>query len=736
MENELIKRLIENRKKVIKQSEKCVRDACYLKIENKYMDFSILKCRALSFVEMLKEKSILIQKEDLLAGFLYQYTYNVGLPMKISENSDSLKKISFQTDVWREVEEYEKIFQITKESEEDKRLRWFAESVNSGLFKHWHSGHAIPNYEKVLQKGFKGILNEIEIEMKKCLSVHEKETLSAFQIIVNGCIEYLKRYEKFSQKLKNTSNDIDVKRRMEKIEHALHNLQNQAPKTFFEAIQLVWLIHEMMYCENAPSAISLGRFDMYLYPFYKKDIENGIITQLEVEGYLQAFFVKCSSQRKAYQNMTLGGCDRHGKCAVNELTYLCLKVAEEMHFDQPSITFRWSKDQPEEVWDAILKLMKTGMGFPAIMYDTCCIKSRNLAGISEEDGNDYGIIGCVELAVPGKEHAMTEQIRINLPKLLNMLLEENDLRVYESFEMLYSEYKRKIVDYIQKIVAVIECFEKLYEKYYPLPYLSVLTDDCIKKHKDIMEGGAKYQSIGFNLGGVATVADSLMALKQIVFKKRKCSLNEYYHVLQKDFVGEELLQSLAQKCLKFGNDEKEVDFFAIEILEIVKNELRKYKTYHGGIYRMGLYTVEDHSVMGEKTGATADGRNAGVSLSNSLGASQGYDKNSPTSLINSVCKLPIDEALNGMVLDIKFIPSFLEEETGKRALRKLIETYFKKGGMEIQVSVIDKDTLLAAQKEPEKYENLIVRVSGFSAYFTSLRKITQDELIARTEYGS
>lgn len=735
MEKDLIKILIENRKKVVKKSEIPVRDECYLKAENKYKDLSVKERRAIGFAETLKEKSILIQKEDLLAGFLYQYTYNVGFPMIVSETFDPSMRASFKMDVWREVKEYESNFKIEKGSNEDNQLCWFAESVTSGIFKHWHAGHAIPHYEKILKKGFSGILKEIEMEMKKCISIHEKQTLSAFYIILDACIGYLKRYEILSEKMKNESNDKDVKERMGKIENALHNLQVQAPKTFFEAIQLVWLVHEMMYCENVPSAISFGRFDMYLYPFYKRDIEKGQITRLEVEKYLQAFFVKCSSQRKAYQNMTLGGCDCNGKCAVNDLTYLCLKVAGEMRFDQPSITFRWSEDQSEDVWNAIIKLMKTGMGFPAIMYDPVCIKARRDSEIAEEDRNDYGIIGCVELASPGKEHAMTEQIRLNLPKLLNELLDERELSLYKRFEELYLDYKQKIIYYIQKSIEVIECFEKLYEKCYPLPYLSVLTDDCIANHKDIMEGGARYQSIGFNLGGVATVADSLLALKQIVFEKGDCSLQQYYTILKDNFSGEELLQRRAQKCSKFGNDEQEVDYLAKEILDSIKNELKKYKTHHGGIYRMGLYTVEDHSIMGEKTGATADGRKAGISLSNSLGASQGYDIKGPTALINSVCRLPISQALNGMVLDIKFIPSFLAEETGRRALKKLIEIYFKKGGMEIQVSVIDKETLIAAQKEPEKYENLIVRVSGFSAYFTSLRKVTQDELIARTEYG-
>ena len=266
--------------------------------------------------------------------------------------------------------------------------------------------------------------------------------------------------------------------------------------------------------------------------------------------------------------------------------------------------------------------------------------------------------------------------------------------------------------------------------------MSVLTEDCIHRRKDVSEGGARYNSVGVNFCGIATAVDSLMAIKRLVYEEKRLTLKEFAKILENDYEGaEEIRQRALNHCPKYGNDLKEPDMAAADIIVGIKNHIAEYTTYHGGRYCLGLYSVEDHAIMGMNTGATADGRKSGVSLSNSMGAVQGMDKEGPTALMKSVTYTDMRDSSNGMVLDIKFIPSFLEQQTGRDAVRKLISTYFHHGGMEVQISVVSRKTLLDAQMDPDKYKNLVVRVSGFSAYFVTLRKETQDEIIQRTECG-
>ncbi len=748
---ERIRILSENRARMVKKEEIPVLDRAYRRAQEVYAACPVKLQRAYGFAWTLKEKSILIQKEDVLAGFLYQYSYNVNFPMSVDEKFDPAGRASFHMDVRREVREAFSLFSIPPQSEEATQLLEFADGVESRLYKHWHSGHVLAGYPMLLKKGFGGLLSEAAEERRSCRTEQESVTLEAFQIVLEACISYIGRYEQLAGTLEAAGETEDERERMKRMRKALAWIKTKPPETFFQALQLVWLAHEMMYCENVPSAISIGRLDYYLYPYYKKDVELGQLTEEEAQEYVEAFFVKCSSQRKAYQNLTIGGCDAQGKCSVNALTYMCLRASKELKFDQPSLVFRWTDDMPEHAWREVLSLIREGMGFPALMYDPCCMKARRLSGILEEECFNYSLLGCVEFAAQGQENSLTELLRLNLPKILNLILHGGrDVKNHKSFSMKYKRnlseiksyeelsgwYLEEIEHFVDVTIRCIQRMEELYEKKYPLPYLSVLTEDCIRKRKDAAEGGARYNSAGYNLCGIATAADSLAAIKKLVFEKKLLTLDAYAEILKCDFEGADAVRSKAlYHCPKFGNDLEEPDLIAKELIDCVRRRIDRYRTRHGGRYRLGLYSVEDHAIMGAFTGATADGRKSGEALSNSMGAVQGMDRKGPTALLNAVNRVELCHAENGMVLDIRFIPSFLEQETGQRALKKLIQTYFHQGGMELQVSVVSREKLLAAQKEPEKYQNLIVRVSGFSAYFVTLGKVTQDEIIQRTECG-
>ena len=701
-----------------------------------------------------------------MAGYLFQYTYNVNFPMKVSEDFDPAERAKFQMDMEREIEETK---ELQSESASDE-LDEFADAVETWLVKHWHSGHTLAGYEMLLNTGWGALLSRVEEQLGKAQSEKEKQTVHAFQIVLKACMSYMHRYleevEGQLNKLKR-NNNIDKdnyndsyndgfgtrRECLERMRDALMNIETKAPETFYEALQLLTLANEMMYCENIPSGISLGRIDYYLYPFYRRDVDAGRLNYEEAGELIEAFWLKCSCQKKAYQNMTLGGCNSDGQCSVNDLTYLCLESAANLRVDQPSVNFRWTDDMPEEAWQAVLALIRTGMGFPALLYDPCCMKAQTKNGVSKDDVWNYGFVGCVEMAIPGKENAMTELARLNLPKLLDLLLHQGkdtcsdktfqmknqkkpaEFKTYEELEQAYLD---ELEYWVRKIIRNLNRIEHLYAEKYPLPYLSVLTEDCIGSRKDVMAGGARYTGVGFNLGGIGTAVDALAAIRDVVYDKNMVTLEACMEILDDDFEDSEQIQRyLSARAPKYGNDQSrewDVDQIAFRLEKRVSDTLKEYRNYWGGPYRLGLYTVEDHAIMGMHTGATADGRKSGESLSNSSGASQGKDTHGPTALINSVTNFPMEEVGNGMVLDVKFTPSLLEEETGKRALRSLIETYFHKGGMEMQISVVSGETLRAAQEHPENYADLIVRVSGFSAYFCSLRKATQDEIIKRTEH--
>ena len=758
--------LKENRKKYARTSEIPVRDDAYREAVREYPEASVEEQYAYGFANTLAKKTILIPEDDLLAGYLFQYAYNVNFPMKVSEDFDPAERAKFQMDMEWEIEETK---ELQSESASDE-LDEFADAVETWLVKHWHSGHTLAGYEMLLNTGWGALLSRVEEQLGKAQSEKEKQTVHAFQIVLKACMSYMHRYleevEGQLNKLKR-NNNIDEgnyndsyndgfgtrRECLERMRDALMNIETKAPETFYEALQLLTLANEMMYCENIPSGISLGRIDYYLYPFYRRDVDAGRLNYEEAGELIEAFWLKCSCQKKAYQNMTLGGCNSDGQCSVNDLTYLCLESAANLRVDQPSVNFRWTDDMPEEAWQAVLALIRTGMGFPALLYDPCCMKAQTKNGVSKDDVWNYGFVGCVEMAIPGKENAMTELARLNLPKLLDLLLHQGkDTCSDKTFQMknqkkpaefmTYEELEQAYLDeleyWVRKIIRNLNRIEHLYAEKYPLPYLSVLTEDCIGSRKDVMAGGARYTGVGFNLGGIGTAVDALAAIRDVVYDKNMVTLEACMEILDDDFEDSEQIQRyLSARAPKYGNDQSrewDVDQIAFRLEKRVSDTLKEYRNYWGGPYRLGLYTVEDHAIMGMHTGATADGRKGGESLSNSSGASQGKDTHGPTALINSVTNFPMEEAGNGMVLDVKFTPSLLEEETGKRALRSLIETYFHKGGMEMQISVVSGETLRAAQEHPENYADLIVRVSGFSAYFCSLRKATQDEIIKRTEH--
>ena len=388
---------------------------------------------------------------------------------------------------------------------------------------------------------------------------------------------------------------------------------------------------------------------------------------------------------------------------------------------------------------------------PAFHNDEEIFKGRRKMGLEEEDVYNYGTVGCVEpTASDGKEFAKTECIRINWAMILEMMLtdgklynSQDELKPYfphklediKSYEEFYDWYKKELLKFTEVCMDCMNLYDAALPYSYPTPLLSIIMRDCIENGMDVTGGGAKYNHTGLNATGMAHVVDSLAAIKELVFEKHAVTLSEFAEILKKNYVGyEEFRKYILKKCPKFGNDDDRADLIMKDLLAEYNKLIESKTNARGGKWQLGLYSVEDHARMGLRTGALPNGKLQGEALANALSPVQGADTVGPTALINSVVKSDLSIATNNMVLDVKFTPAFLDSEKHVQALKMLITTYFAKGGMEIQFNVIDRATLLDAQMHPEKHEDLVVRVSGFSAYFTTLMKTTQDEIIARTEY--
>lgn len=734
------------------EGESSFRDRIFREMMEKHGKESREKQFAYGFAETLKRKSIWIDPKDPLAGFSFHYSYNTSVPVVGEEEFDTLLPGPLKMDNDRELKETADTLHLKEDSTEYRTLSVFISCVKNWIYKHWHNGHFVAGYQILLEKGFGEIVREEEERLERTEDPEERDTLEAFQIVTRACVEYIKRYQAQARQMAIESSKPEERECLERISEACGWIAEEKPRTFFEAIQLYWFGHELILVESVPSSVSLGRFDYYLTPYYEKDIKQGLLTREMAWNLVASFWTKCKANRKGYQNLVLGGTREDGRSSVSELTYICLEVTKTLKYDQPSVCFRWTKDVSEDTWKRIAEVIQTGTGFPALFNEEICLKLRQRSGIRKEDRWKYAFAGCVEIDIPGKEYTITEMARLNLPKILDLMLHqgqdhiskeqfpltrtytEKQLSLIDSFEKLFDWYLDEMENYIRIGLESANMLDKMYGIRYPLPFLSTLMEGCISRGKDVSRGGAVYNNSSLNMCGLATVTDSLFALKKWVFDEKKYSLLDFVKAVDADFSGyNELLMDVLYHTSKYGNDQPEVDQIGVEIASRFSKTAEEYRTPRGGMYRVGMYSVEDHSHMGSATGATCDGRKEGKAFSNSMAPVQGMDTNGPTAMLNTLNRFDFTKATNGMVLDLKMTPTFLEDENHIKKLRYLIETYFTRGGLELQISAVSRQTLVEAQKHPEKYGNLVVRVSGFSAYFTSLSKVTQDEIIERTE---
>lgn len=629
-------------------------------------------------------------------------------------------------------------------------------------------GHTVLG-DKIYTKGLLDIKKDIEESLARLdfyndpEALDRKEELEAMSIAADGLMIYASRYAELARSLAAEEKSPQRKKELEKIAEVCDWVPAHAPRDFWEALQYYWFVHVGVTTEyNTWDSFNPGRLDQHLYPFYKKGLDEGSLTKDGAKELLEAFWVKFNNQPAppkvgvtaeesgTYTDFALinvGGLKPDGSDGANELSYLILDVIEEMRILQPSSMVQMSAKNPDSLLLRALKIVRTGFGQPSIFNSEAIVQELMRQGKTVEDARQGGSSGCVEAGAFGHEaYILTGYF--NLPKVLEITLnngvdprtgkkiglETGGPRNFGSFEELISAFGKQLKHFIDIKIRGNNVIEKLYATYLPAPFLSLFIDDCVGKGKDYHDGGARYNTRYIQGVGLGTITDMLASLKYNVFDQKIVTLDELLRALGQNFKGYERLRDrLLNKTPKFGNDDDYADELARRVFDLYFGLIDGRPTVCGGKYRINLLPTTVHVYFGKVTGATPDGRLAGEPVSEGISPVQGMDRKGPTAVIKSEGKLDHIKT-GGTLLNQKFTPQLLADDEGLEKLKDLIRSYFKLMGHHIQFNVVTAETLREAQKHPEKYRDLIVRVAGYSDYFVDCAKELQDEIIRRTEH--
>lgn len=621
-------------------------------------------------------------------------------------------------------------------------------------------GHICPNTKKWLELGPAGIRKEAQEYLEKADEAR-KSFYQSVIISMEGASAFIERYGVLADKLYQETG----RENLAETARVCHKLAAEPPKTYQEAVQAVWFLYVILQMEGNASSFSPGRMDQYLYPYYEHSRREGMTLEdaLEITECLwlkfnQLVYLRNSNSARYFAgfpigfNVALGGQKEDGSDASNELSYLFLQAQSHLLLPQPNLSLRMYKDSPAELLEAASRVIGQGSGMPQVFNDEAVVPALMAHGVSHKDAMNYAIVGCVELTTHGNALAWSDAAMFNLLKALELTLNHGvdmltgektgldlgALTTYETFEELETAYAKQIDYFSDRMAECVSQVEKMHEKLLPTPFLSAVIDDCLARGRDVTQGGAHYNFAGVQAIQAANLADSLAAIKALVYDEKKLSREELLHALQTDYEDAPLIRAmLLNKAPKYGNDVDWVDALGVKWVNYFADGLKKYKNGRGGIYQMGLYTVSAHVPMGQNVGASADGRRARDPLADGgVSAMYGRDTNGPTALLQSVAKLPFEKASNGTLLNMKFLPQFFKTDTGIQKFVELLRSVCRLGISHIQFNVLNEKDLRAAQKTPEQYRSLTVRVAGYTAYFTELAPDLQEEIIARTTYES
>lgn len=750
--------------------------------------------RALALAHILDDMSIYIEDKTLLAG--NQATKNCNAPV-FPEYT-----LGFVLD---ELDSFEKrdgdVFYITDEGK--RRIRgiapfWenntlrdrgmallpdevsvFMETGLFGMEGKLNAGdaHLAINHARMLREGLRGY-EERARRAKAALDLTDPDSVDKYAfyravlVVIDAVRRFSLRYSALAIDLASRESDSARRAELERMGAICAKVPYEPASSFREAMQAVWFSQVLLQIESNGHSLSFGRFDQYLYPYYKADLDGGRISEDEALELLCNLWIKTLTVQKIrsqahtlssagspmYQNVTIGGQTTDGRDAVNELSFLVLRSVAQTRLTQPNLTVRYHANIDRRFLDECVEVMRLGFGMPALNNDEVIIPSFISWGVSEEDAYDYSAIGCVECAVPGKwGYRCTGMSYLNFPRLLLCTMnggvdltsgkrftkDYGHFTEMESYEELAEAWDKTIREMCRYSVIVENAIDKASERDVPDVLCSALTDDCIARGKTIKEGGAVYDFISGLQVGIANMADSLAAIKKLVFEEEKIGRQQLWDALLGDFQspeGQRVQRLLIDEAPKYGNDIDYVDDLAVESYEPYIEEVAKYPSTRfgrgpiGGIRYAGTSSISANVGQGMGTMATPDGRHAREPLAEGCSPAHNCDKQGPTAVFKSVSKLPTEKITGGVLLNQKLTPTMLSREENRQKLELMLQTFFNRlHGYHVQYNVVSRDTLIDAQRHPEAHKDLIVRVAGYSAFFNVLSRATQDDIIGRTE---
>ncbi len=667
---------------------------------------------------------------------------------------------------WKGKSLYEKWLAIVPDSIKKYSFKTFLPA--SCPISNMHLAHTCPGYEKVLRLGLKGIKNQVTeklngLDMVKAGSFEKSLFYRAVIIALDGAINFAQRYAKLATSMAAKEKDAVRKAELEKIATACAWAPENTPRNFYEALQACWLTYIVLMIEGWGPGMGFGRIDQYLYPFYKKDIEECNITKEEVKELISLFFIKLNGLTTPFSDayvrsqpgfamlsdITIGGVTPSGRDAVNDLSYLFLDAENDVRLSGEEIVVRINKSSPDAFLVRASEVAKSLRGKLKFVGDETAIDQFLTDGKDIRDARDYAVTGCFLPVIPARSHDYAGDF-LNTPMMLELALNNGksrlsgeqlgpktgDPRKFKSYDDVWNAYKEQIAVQVKNMIPARMAYAKVYADYCQYPFMSSTYDGCVEKGLDFtQEGTAPYDTYTIWVSGAPNVGDSLAAIKKVVFEDKKITMSQLIDALDSNFKGEDKALHLLKAAPKFGNDDDYVDKIVSDVLVQAHEEARKYKSVSQAKSNLAAGTVTANLPLGYVVGALPDGRKAGEPLAEGgISPYQGRNVSGPTATMMSVSKLDRTKLTGGAVLNMRFNPDSLKDESKIKKFAALLRTYTESGGYHVQFNIVDSEMLRDAQKHPEKYKDLLVRVATYSAYFVDLPPELQNELIGRTEF--
>ena len=751
--------------------------------------------RAKNFYEICKKKTIYIGKDELIVGERGPVPKAVPtFPELTCHSVEDLHTLNTrelqpyhisQEDIdtyarevipyWEGRTQRERIFShVSKEWEEAYHAGVFTEFMEQRA-----GGHTAMD-GKMYQRGLldcKALiaqtLNELDF-INDPEATDKQQELQAMDISCDAAILFAERHADLAEKMAAEESDPQRKSELVKIANVCRWVPAHAPRDMQEAIQMYWFVHLGTVTElNGWDCMNPGHIDQHLFPFYQKGIADGTMTREKAKELISCFWIKFNNQPAPpkvgitalesgtyndFTNINIGGIDKNGNNAVNELSYIILEVQEELHELQPGLSIHVSRVTPDEFVMAGAKVIRQGHGYPSVFNPDVYTKELVRQGKTQEDANEGGCSGCIEVGAFGKEaYILTGYL--NTPKILEITLnngidpmtgkklglETGDPRTFTTYEQLYEAYHQQMVYFVNMKLAVNNYIERMFSLYAPATFLSLFIDDCITRGRDYYSGGARYNTTYIQCTGLGTITDSLSTLKKHVFEDKKFTMDELLKAVSCNWGREDNCQLSTVNCQLekmrqfilnrtpfFGNDDEYADSIAVKVYDDLVEAIEGHPNTRGGKTQLNMLSTTCHNYFGSVCGASVNGRLAHFAISDGTSPAHGADTHGPTAVIKSLGKLDQTKS-GGTLLNVRFVPALLKRDEDLRKLVSLIRTYFNMGGHHIQFNIVDTQTLLDAQKQPEEYKDLLVRVAGYSDYFNDMTEQLQNEIIARTE---